>query len=1761
MNKYSLIKKLMFVVLIITFMLIFFNTNSCEAYGSYLWMKRIPGYQGLIDAWNGKETSVGNIVMTVDKESNIQDYKDLILEGLKSKKGSELTEEEKAQALSSSMYLVRNSDEVYCVQHEASMYPQDYIITHFIRIEGKKVTVYQHTSNTERPIDSNNEIPRERKYSLDGEYDENAVLAYLLNSPSIGRGYGYLSGPRQYAIRHYFTTWIENVGGEVGVGIEWEWDSTLDNTVYGKHSDWITKGDEFITEAESSVDSSSYSPASVEIKSPNDKKITLNKITSELKTTINFTGTLSINVTNVNNRNISNDIIYKQDNREVSVSQIKPNEELTIINNSGTRIKNIRFSTSNTVYSANIWLAKSKGYFVDQVVKDGAGKPVSASQRFIVVDRDTADSSDYDDLTVDYDNGDLIINKVDEDNQSINLNGAKFIIKNQNGNWLTKVNGTYGETSTQSSATVFETNNDGKTTDLKLLPDGNYKIYEVEAPDKYDKTLQQFGNNTYDLTNQYIYWGEVTVSKGEDTTPTISNKLYGKITIKKIDYDKTVSEVSNPELNGAKFKLHVGDFKFVGLKNGEWVYDATFSDAYVFETGSTDSNCKWVTATNGSVTIKKLKLNITYEIWEVDAPENYDLTMQEDYKIISDDTGQQYGYVLCNKKLITANDLEGEFYITNRLYGAIKINKTVQKIEKQDPLDGAKFKIYINDGQNHFLGMDSNGNWTYDATWETAEVFTTGGTDSRKWVDVGNGSVIIKRLDLNKTYGIIETGTPTGYNIIKQDDYITNFGNVNSDMVYDSSKHNIILNVANTPQNVNFVNKKIIDIDGYVFEDVPDGKENVTDNEYNSGTNDRLLSGIKVHLKNTSNLDLTTTTDANGYYKFTDIDYYANDLDNGYIEFEYDNKKYITVEVNEAKDTATTKYSKAKPYTITENELNDNNLTGTEGTLPGRAVTEGKVQKLEGYIDNDNYKITNVNLGLLEKIEPEFAVFENLEYVKLKMKGYTYTYKYGDNVATNSPYAPTVNRQTGAKTFSSKIYPTDVAYNSENTEASDRLQVYVVYSVNVKNTETVNVKDRYVERKLYLDKLENTFDTERYSLCNNENNSDSSDFALWSLDGNKAKYDLTNNNSAYKNGMESNEIGTSYIQFKMKDDAIKKILTKELREKDIQEAPSVSTASGFHEYIRTDRVWSHNTNKTTPTCSYMAYSGEKGGEETASFIANNIKETCYVHKSESKEVKSADLYIRFGLGDPRVTSGKVFEDTLTQKSKKQDGTDESNVANLGDGILTNDETNRAQDTTVELLNSDMTVTSLYQADLETGAIIYEQNNQLPKAITKTDREGNYAFTGVVPGYYYIRFTYGNGTQKIMPANEAVHADEYKSTIINTKDNDSIIKNALEAKKEQIDSAQQTLINDYSNENAKKLVEWYKYLDKDYSTAVDNLEIRKQFDGIKVDRDGKYYDSSNKEVTETIKNTNVNALTPIIGISIENDINNVTTGTEHKNEFNKFYFGLIKPAPTVVKSEKIITNVKLNNQIGTTIFSTGPTDKTQNYLTALDNIIGGSKYSKIEIDPDNIYGSNIETTYELTVKNDSVKDYIEKEEGEYGTYYKYGIITDKAELKKVTINEVVDDLDQKYNIKSLPENATQTITKFSGKQEASTVNITPDSKTKKITDEYGNERTITEVKISGWESLETSESTTISYTVTSLVSQEDDDTKYENGLKITSISLEKLTTLKSSLGEESITKLTITPTTGKNRNVLWLIPIFTGLIITAVVIVIKKKKLE
>lgn len=600
-------------------------------------------------------------------------------------------------------------------------------------------------------------------------------------------------------------------------------------------------------------------------------------------------------------------------------------------------------------------------------------------------------------------------------------------------------------------------------------------------------------------------------------------------------------------------------------------------------------------------------------------------------------------------------------------------------------------------------------------------------------------------------------------------------------------------------------------------------------------------------------------------------------------------------------------------------------------------------------------------------------------------------------------------------------------------------------------------------------------------------------------------------------------------------------MKKQLTEQDIEKAPTTATAQGYHEYLRTDNVW--NDNKLT------AFNGVKGKDYPAK-NANDKK--YYVHKSVNKESKSADLYIRLSLTNQRKLVGTVFEDIVTEESKKDN-------QNLGNGILDEAETNKAKDVKVELLDADKsTISKLYKTD-DTGAVIYEQDGSLPNAETTSKEDGTFEFEGVVPGYYYIRFTYSDGTSKIMPANEVIKSRDYRSTIINTADNNSLIKNAMEAENTAISDAQQKLVKNYSDENAKKLVEWYKYLgDKKYSTAVDDIETRQKISTYEYRDDGKAY----KDGQEVKDNGQISAYTPIFGISIENDINNESSegaGAEHKVEYNQFNFGLIKQTPTVTKLEKKITNVNFTNQVGANIVSANPIDLTSKYLTALDTIQveNGSKNVRLEIEPESIYGSSIELTYDISVENKTAKDYIEENDKDLGTYYKYGIIVANAKLKEITVNEVKDILDEKFNPESVNKKSGTEKIKLEEVKNSNETRIENNSTT---VDEDENTVSKSYIKITGWESLASGEKESMSYTVASLLSSENDDTKYSNDAKITSLSLDKLTTLQSNYEwNTENTVFAITPTTGANRSYTELIVGIVALVVAACGFIAIKKK--
>ena len=309
------------------------------------------------------------------------------------------------------------------------------------------------------------------------------------------------------------------------------------------------------------------------------------------------------------------------------------------------------------------------------------------------------------------------------------------------------------------------------------------------------------------------------------------------------------------------------------------------------------------------------------------------------------------------------------------------------------------------------------------------------------------------------------------------------------------------------------------------------------------------------------------------------------------------------------------------------------------------------------------------------------------------------------------------------------------------------------------------------------------------------------------------------------------------------------------------------------------------------------------------------------------------------------------------------------------------------------------------------------------------------------------------------------------------------------------------------------------------------------------------------------------------ISIENDIKNENTSKNGENqqssEYNEFNFGIIKEAPTVVTLNKKITNIEFNTQTGTTLVSANPKDRTASYVTALDDITGGSKYAKLEIDPNLIYGSQLATTYEIEIQNNSAKDYIEEEgSNEFGHYYKYGK-SEKVSLKKVKVNEIIDELDKKYSLDTRQNEVTETIIHEDGSKEESTVTIekptiTTQTNTEQTTQNPdGTTTTENALSIKGWSELESQAKSSINYTVTSLLSTQDDDTLYENKAKITSISLDKLTTLRSNFewGNDKTT-LTITPTTGSDRsNTYWIAGTIALVVVAGGFILLKKKVLK
>lgn len=863
-----------------------------------------------------------------------------------------------------------------------------------------------------------------------------------------------------------------------------------------------------------------------------------------------------------------------------------------------------------------------------------------------------------------------------------------------------------------------------------------------------------------------------------------------------------------------------------------------------------------------------------------------------------------------------------------KTYGSL----TLKKIDKDTGEElNAGFKIKTSKG---WL-VGNKGNYSYTFNVNVATVYNSGK---------------IEDLDFD-TYSIYEVKAPDGYDITAQNNYDEKNKWVPVKTVNLEPKSDYT-NVA-----VTVSNEKVISISGYVWVDVPETKKNDTNSRYDSY--EKKISGIPVRLidKSTKHVIAETTTDSNGAYKFDGHKYQVikeSTITNYYVEFNYsktDYRQYIPVAFN-SKD-ANSIVANGSRAIMDNVATRDIDLSGVATTYTGTANettyglgSTGNIYKK--LYNKSNFTLENINLGIKQLPETEYKIDENLAYVKIKMKGYTYTYNYGGRGDKNLVAAPTVNFQSkgNIRAYTRAIYPSDVSYDLVNS--TEELKVNVVYRIDITNTTTYDLPELYQEQKLHVTSLTDKFDSNRYTL--NDNN--------WTSKENVATVKENYLKTIYGKGLGKTETATSFIEFSVKHNAIMDILNHS-NDGIIEDFPTEVTSVAHHEYKRNDYSWQNDITKVQ------------------------------THMTRDDTRSAEAPYLIFKLGQQREIKGNVFEDTVTKESS-------ANHERLGDGKYSRDNENRVGGVKVDLLDAEegKDITKLQVSKLygTTGTGKLTAISQ--PATTTTGSDGSYTLTGIVPGKYYLRYTYGDGTQKIYDTsgnevNSEINVKNYKSTIVTS----DTAKNALK------DSKQDGL--------------WYKNMlykepeDKDcknYSVAVDNMDSVVSAQSMINDID---HVKTVKEKQNAGQLTPVMAGTAMISITIENtkaDEANVTeTSDGTVCSFPGFNFGIIKRPETHLETDKIITNMKLVNAQGNIIFDGNPETEKLAGVSDLDYTENkGSSFARIEMDENQLYGSTLTLTYTIIITNNSDVNY-------YGEkYYWFGEDkNNQVTVTPITINDYID----------------------------------------------------------------------------------------------------------------------------------------------------------
>ena len=1182
---------------------------------------------------------------------------------------------------------------------------------------------------------------------------------------------------------------------------------------------------------------------------------------------------------------------------------------------------------------------------------------------------------------VEDEDGEITIEKVDEEGG--HLNGAKFSIRHSTKGYLSgSPGGPYSWTASKKTFTV-----NGSVT-YTNLPYGKYTITEESAPAGYKIST---GNKVVTLSETNKSSGMLTFENKKDDRPGLK--------IIKVDSDGTGHKIPGVTFDLYRWQKH----------HDEYSYDVYWADGHTEERDQTDSNGNVVKDQNGN----PIKINVwIFDEWVYSHTTPYSKTIytsNDFYKYeLADDQYNGIKEVWAYENIATAttdnsgiadfgpqiaNDNLGRpDYIEDNPYKVIEQNNAVGyyggsgkeytfRISKSEEKNG---KIITISNKKNILKVQKldvdtgagipNVKFKLYSGEEGISLKLEGGVYN--YDDVGSATVVTTNSSGEITFGRLPPGQYTLEELENEDKkydiYVLNSEGKPAKGEPAGTKADVTGIEGETT--VQIYDKKKVSISGRVWLDKQETKGHDTNGRYDDG--EQGVAGVTVTLKRVDGKPAdppgSATTDENGYYemKYVVDRYKANEY---YVEFNY----------------AGTTYKEAIPVPMGDGENGSKAIEETipvaEEANPGLARTNKTgleeffdPQEKEGVKGQDSY-IKYINLGIKQIQQPEYSLSQDLDKAVFNMNGSQYTYLYGHRNGVEILDSTVVKARWQSKNsisaYTREIYPSDISYAKLHPN-DPKLTLDVVYKIFITDSEQMNIPDMYMERQLNITSLTNKFDQKRYTLNDSK----------WSVEDENSDEGV----ATYNGGrivVGKGQTVPIEIKFSVKYDAIIDILNHP--EGIIEAFPTQSHTVGYHDYTRNDYEWND-----TPS--------------------GRVKD----HTSKSYPRDAAAPYLALILGEDRVISGTVFRDDVDEIRHM-----ETNEV-LGNGFLDNGES-AVKETIVQLIEKP-------DAALDDLATLYtvgddkktpHEINQTTNPIT-TKPNGTYEIKGIIPGNYYIRFLYGDGTQKTVDTegNEiSVSSKEYKSTIVTN----TVAQGAL----------------GYGTNSHGDT--WYRHLGtENASVAVDNM-------------------TSRKEANYSSGLQNVRARTAKAKIDIENTDDEEGIINEHQqlNQIKGMNFGIIAQPRQIVNIDKTVTYITLKNAQGNTIFSGNPQEGGMPGVTDLDgdNKNGGSKYVRVELAEESIYGSVLEVQYLLKVENNSEINY-------YGdNYYWFGDPDNQAEVA-LAPRTVTDQLDSTLKfIKYMS---------IDGKK------VEVGSTHEEIEDNGGIKREFTDLRITGWDRIFTTKNTVL-----------------------------------------------------------------------------------